>query len=92
MASGEKQQTNGLRRLLAILSLVAVSLGLLGTFGNVFIKLGKAQERADNLERAVVALKADQVEILSRLRTTETNTYAIAVKLEIEGIIKPVDK
>ena len=61
-------------------------------FGGVFIKLGKAQERADNLESAVIGLKAELVELTRRQRNTELNTYAIAVKLEIEGIIKPVDK
>ncbi len=86
------QQQNGLKRILTILSLVAVLLGLLGTFGNVFIKLGAAQERADNLEKAVVGLKAELVELTARQYNTEKNTYAIAVKLEVEKIIVPSER
>lgn len=83
---------NGLKRILTILSLVVVSISLLTAFGNVFIKLGKSQERTDNLESAVAGLKAELVELTRRQRNTELNTYAIAVKLGVEGIIKPVDK
>ena len=83
---------NGIRKALTIVSLVAASFGVLGAFGNVFLKLGRAQERADNLEKAVVSLKAELVELTNRQRNTELNTYAIAVKLNVEKIIKPVDK
>ena len=81
---------DGLKRILTILSLVATSLVVFGMFGNVFLKLGRAQERADNLEKAVVSLKAELVELTNRQRNTELNTYAIAVKLNVEKIIKPV--
>lgn len=88
----ERKATNGLKKILTILSLMFVSISLLAAFGNVFIKLGKSQERADNLEKAVVGLKSELVEMTARQRNTELNTYAIAVKLGVEGIIKPIDK
>jgi len=88
----ERRATNGLKRILTIISVVVISIGLLTTFGNVFIRLGKSQERADNLEKAVVGLKSELVEMTNRQRNTELNTYAIAVKLGVEGIIKPIDK
>ena len=83
---------DGLKKIFTIISLVATSLVVFGTFGNLFLKMGRAQERADNLERAVVSLKAELVELTHRQRNTELNTYAIAVKLNVEKIIKPVDK
>ena len=84
--------TNRFKQTLAILSVVVISIGLLTTLGSVFIKLGKAQERTDNLESAVAGLKAELVELTRRQRNTELNTYAIAVKLNVEKIIKPMDK
>jgi len=88
----ERRATNGLKKILTIVTLMFVSVSLLAAFGNVFIKLGKSQERTDNLEKAVVGLKSELVELTRRQRNTELNTYAIAVKLNVEKIIKPMDK
>ena len=92
MTPEESKKPNGLKKTIAIIGLVSSLLVLGGTMVGSGIKIGRQTERIDNLENAIVDVKADQVEILRRLRNTETNTYAIAVKLEIENIIKPVDK
>ena len=83
---------NGLKKTSAIAALIVACLVLLGAIGGAFIKIGAAQERVDNLESAIVSVKAKQVEILNRIRNTELNTYAIAVKLDIQNIIKPLDQ
>ncbi len=88
----EKKQPNGFKRLAAIVSLIAVLLTISITLGNILIDIGRERERIDNLESAGVALKAELVELTRNQRNTELNTYAIAVKLGVEGIIKPVDK
>ena len=87
-----EKTTNGFIKTRTIVTLVVGCIILLGAIGNAFIKIGKAQERIDNLESAGASLKAELVEMSRRQRNTEINTYAIAVKLGVEGIIKPVDK
>ena len=79
-------------KILIILSILGTAIIILGSFGSVFKELGKSQERLDTFEKIVVDLKAELVELTYRQRNTELNTYAIAVKLEVEQIIKPLEK
>ena len=98
----EPKKTNGLKRALTIATLIAVVLGIISVYGGGYVKsvilapvqlkLAESEKRIDNLESAGASLKNEQVEMLARIRNTELNIYAIAVKLEVENIIKPVDK
>jgi len=101
----ERRATNGLKKTLTLVTIVTVSLALLGMLGTGVFELLNAKKtikrfadeedqfiKREEFDRVLVQLKATQDGILRTQKSLEINVYAIAVKLNVQDIIKPVDK